>query len=136
MRPYQVLGAEYARRVAETYEIFTYGRFEVAPEKETAFVGAWSEFAAWVSERPGNTAVRLHRDLRNAGRFVSVGQWDNAEAVRAFKSSPDFKERLGGVVRHAKEFEPTDLVTLVKAGGGTVKTLSPPADLEPIHAPT
>jgi len=30
------------------YEIFTYGRFDVAPENEEAFVEAWSEFAAWV----------------------------------------------------------------------------------------
>ena len=36
----------------------------------------------------------------------------------------------------AKEFEPTELVTLVNAEGGTSEALSPPAGLEPIHAPT
>jgi heme-degrading monooxygenase HmoA len=118
------------------YEIFTYGRFEVAPENEEAFVEAWSEFADWISRRPGNQSVRLTRDVRNAGRLVSVGKWDSAEAVRDFKSEPDFKERLGGIVKLAKEFEPTELVTLVKAAGGTTERLAPPADLEPIHAPT
>jgi heme-degrading monooxygenase HmoA len=122
--------------MAQEYEIFTYGRFEVAPESERAFVDAWSQFATWISERPGNRTVRLHRDVRNAGRFVSVGQWDDADAVRAFKSAPEFKDRLGTVVRHATEFEPTELVTVVKVADGTVEMLSPPADLEPIHAPS
>jgi heme-degrading monooxygenase HmoA len=118
------------------YEIFTYGRFEVEPENEDAFVAAWSEFATWISRRPGNLSVRLMRDVRNAGRLVSVGKWDDAEAVRAFKSAPEFKERLGGVVKLAKDFEPTELVTLVKAADGTCERLAPPAELEPIHAPT
>ncbi|HYZ19185.1 MAG TPA: antibiotic biosynthesis monooxygenase family protein [Gaiellaceae bacterium] len=118
------------------YEIFTHGRFEVAPENEEAFVEAWSEFAAWVSQRPGAQTLRLVRDIRNPGRFVSFGQWDDADAVRDWKSSPEFKERIGRVVKQAKQFEPTELVTLVSVMGGTVERLSPPADLEAIHAPT
>ena len=118
------------------YEIFTYGRFEVEPENEEAFIEAWSEFAAWISDHPGNQSVRLTRDVRNSGRLVSVGKWNDAEAVRAFKSAPEFKEQLGRVVKLAKDFEPTELVTLVKAAGGRSERRSPPADLEPIHAPT
>jgi hypothetical protein len=56
--------------------------------------------------------------------------------VRAFKSAPEFKEQLGRIVKLAKDFEPTELVTVVKAEGGTSERLSPPAGLEPIHAPT
>ena len=118
------------------YEIFTYGRFEVEPESEDAFVEAWSEFATWISRRSGNQSVRLMRDVRNTGRLVSVGKWDNAEAVQAFKSTPEFKEQLARVVKLAKDFEPTELVTLVKAADGTSEKLSLPAGLEPIHAPT
>ena len=118
------------------YEIFTYGRFEVEPANEDAFVEAWSNFATWVSQRPGNQSVRLMRDVRNTGTLVSVGKWDDAEAVRAFKSTAEFKEQLGRVVKLAKDFEPTELVTLVKAADGTTERLSPPAGLEPIHAPT
>ena len=58
------------------YEIFTYGRFEVPSENEDAFVAKWSEFAAWVSTQPGAQTLRLARDTRNAGRFMSFGQWD------------------------------------------------------------
>jgi heme-degrading monooxygenase HmoA len=118
------------------YEIFTHGRFEVEPGNEEAFVDAWSEFAAWASARPGAGTLRLVRDVRNAGRFVSFGQWDDADAVRAWKSSAEFKDRIGRVVRQATEFEPTELVTLVRVSGGAVEALSPPAGIEPIHAPT
>jgi heme-degrading monooxygenase HmoA len=118
------------------YEIFTSGRFEVEPGNEEAFIDAWSEFAAWASRRPGAQTLRLFRDVRNTGRFISIGQWDNAEAVQAWKSSPEFKERIARVVKQATEFEPTELVTLAKVSGGNVEALSPPAGLEPIHAPS
>src|SRR5438046_9698243 len=101
------------------YELFTYGRFEVEREDEDAFVDAWSEFATWISRRPGNRSVRLMRDVRNTGRLVSVGSWDDAEAVRAFKSATEFKEQLGSLVRLAMDFEQTDLGTLVRTGGET-----------------
>jgi len=118
------------------YEIFSYGRFEVEPENEEAFLSAWSEFASWASQRQGAGTLRLTRDIRNAGRFISFGRWDEAEAIAGWKSSPEFKQRIGNVVRQAKEFDPTELVVLRKVEGGTVQELSPPSDVEPIHAPT
>ena len=117
------------------YEIFTHGRFEVEPGNEEAFVAAWSEFAAWASEQPGAQTLRLMRDVRNPGRFLAFGQWDDAEAVRGFKSAPEFKERIGRVVAQATAFDPTELVTLAKVADGAVEPLFPP-DLEAIHAPT
>jgi heme-degrading monooxygenase HmoA len=117
------------------YEIFTYGRFEVAPENEQAFIDAWSEFAAWASTKDGSPTIRLARDIRTTGRFVSIGQWENAEAIQAWKSSDEFREKLGSVVRLAAEFEPTELVVSKRVSGGSVETFSPP-DLAPIHAPT
>ena len=117
------------------YEIFTYGRFEVDPANEEAFVAAWSEFAARVSERPANHGIRLVRDVRNPGRFLSLGLWDDANAIAEWKSAAEFKERLRGVVSQAKEFEPTELVVLRKAADGSIETLSPP-EIEAIHAPT
>jgi heme-degrading monooxygenase HmoA len=118
------------------YEIFTMGRFEVEPGNEDAFIAAWSEFASWASQRAGAGTLRLYRDVRNPGRFISLGQWDAAEAVQAWKSSPEFKERIGRVVKETTEFAPTELVTLAKVTGGTVEALTPPAGLEPIHAPS
>jgi heme-degrading monooxygenase HmoA len=118
------------------YEIYTTGRFEVEQGNEDAFVEAWSAFAAWASENAGAGTLRLFRDVRNPGRFVALGEWEDAEAIRAWKSSPEFKERIGRVVRQTKQFEPSELVTLVKVLGGTAEPLSPPEGLEAIHAPT
>jgi heme-degrading monooxygenase HmoA len=118
------------------YEIFTHGTFEVEPGNEEEFIKAWSEFAAWVSNRPGARTLRLVRDVRNAGRFVSVGQWDDADSIRAWKSSAEFKERLGRVVSQATAFEPTEQVTVAKVTAGTVEAFSPPVGIEPIHAPS
>jgi|1185.fasta_scaffold1124525_1 heme-degrading monooxygenase HmoA len=117
-------------------EIFTYGRFEVEPQNEESFFEAWSEMATWASTLPGSHTFRLVRDTRNPGRFISLGQWDDPEAVRAFKSAPEFKERLAGMVKQAKEFEPTELVPLQRAEAGHVETFSSRDDVEPIHAPT
>jgi heme-degrading monooxygenase HmoA len=119
-----------------TYEIYTAGRFQVDPDNESAFVEAWSEFAAWVSQRPGAGTLRLFRDVRHAGRFVALGEWDDADAIQDWKSSAEFKERIGRVVRQAVEFEPTEYVTLAKVADGGIESLSPPEGLEPIHAPS
>ena len=118
------------------YEIWTQGRFEVEPGNEEPFVAAWSEFASWVSERPGAGTLRLQRDVRSPSRFISIGEWDDADSIRAWKNSAEFKERLGRVVRQASSFEPTELVTLAKVARGTVEALSPPEGIEAIHAPT
>jgi heme-degrading monooxygenase HmoA len=116
------------------YEIFTYGRLEVPSENEDAFLEAWSAFAAWTSARPGAKTLRLARDVRNPGRFISFGQWDDADAVREWKSSDEFKQRLGAMVKPASEFEPTELAVVRRAADGSVEALSPP-QLEPIHTP-
>jgi heme-degrading monooxygenase HmoA len=118
------------------HEIFTQGRFEVEQGNEQAFVDAWSEFAAWTSTRPGADTLRLVRDTRNTRRFFSVGRWEDADAIRSWKSAAEFKERLGLVVRQATEFEPTELVTLVRVTDGTVEAVAPPEQIEAIHAPS
>ena len=40
------------------------------------------------------------------------------------------------MVRQAREFEPTELVTLRKVSGGNVEEHAPPAEIEAIHAPS
>ena len=77
------------------YEIFTYGRFEVA-RRTGAFVKTWTEFASWASARPGAGTIRLFRDVRNPGRFVSLGQWDNAEGVQAGRAHPSSRSGSAG----------------------------------------
>jgi hypothetical protein len=40
------------------------------------------------------------------------------------------------VVKQGVDFEPTEQVTMVRAAGGTIQPLSPPEEIEAIHAPS
>lgn len=115
--------------------LYTMGFLDVAPEQEDDFVKAWTEFATWASTQPGAGAIRLTRDARAPGRYVSLGLWNDAEAVRTWKSKPEFKQRLGRMRQLTTSFEPTELFTLVKVEDGTAAAQPLPRDLEPIHAP-
>ena len=113
------------------YEIFTYGRFEVAPENEEAFIEAWSVFAAWASVRPGSPTIRLMRDVRSAGRFVSLGRWEDAEAIQAWKSSDEFRERLERGERPAVE----EYVRLHPQHAGVIRNLLTSLEFMGLSAP-
>ena len=95
--------------------IYTSGTWQLEPRNEEAFVAAWTEFAGWAAGMPGAGTLRLARDLRASGRFVSFGAWDSLEAVRAWKSAPDFRERMAHVLQHVAEFEPSELAVVTSA---------------------
>jgi heme-degrading monooxygenase HmoA len=115
-------------------ELYTQGVWKPSRGKEEAFVEAWATFARWASGMPGAGTLRLVRDVRNWDRFVSLGTWDNADAVRAWKSDPDFRERIARVLQHVDEFEPTELSLVATAEAG-VGTVEPAPRIEPVHAP-
>ena len=98
-------------------EIYSTGTWRPSPGKEEAFVEAWAEFAAWASGRPGAGTLRLTRDTRGGG-YLSFGRWSSVEAVRAWKSAPDFRERLAQVLQHVDDFEPTELEVVATAESG------------------
>jgi heme-degrading monooxygenase HmoA len=93
--------------------IYTTGRWKTNPGKEDAFVKAWTGFAGWACEQPGAGTLRLTRDLRDDRVFVSFGAWGSSDAVRAWKTSPDFRERMARVLQHVDEFEPSELAAVV-----------------------
>jgi heme-degrading monooxygenase HmoA len=90
-------------------DVYTTGSWKPNAGEEGAFVEAWGEFARWASDMPGAGTVRLARDLRDPEQFVSFAAWESIEAVRAWKSSPEFKERMSRVQRHVDKFAPTEL---------------------------
>jgi heme-degrading monooxygenase HmoA len=115
-------------------EIFTTGRWKPNAGKEEAFVEAWAAFAVWASEMPGAGTLRLTRDIQEAQVFLSFGAWESIDAVRTWKSAPDFRERIARVLQHVDEFEPSELtlVATAKAGAASAESSSPP-DFEPVH---
>ena len=100
--------------------VYTTGTWKPNPGSEEAFVEAWSQFAGWASSMPGAGGLRLVRDLGDTGRFVSFGGWDDIDHVRAWKSSPEFRERMARVLQHVDDFQPTELALVATAEGGEV----------------
>jgi heme-degrading monooxygenase HmoA len=103
-------------------ELITTGTWHPKAGAEDAFVAAWMEFAGWASEMPGAGLLRLGRDTRDTGRFVSFGAWESAGAAHDWKASPEFRERMARVQEHVERFEPAelDLVATADAGATTV----------------
>jgi heme-degrading monooxygenase HmoA len=103
-------------------EIYTTGRWKVSADKEDKFVEAWARFATWASEMPGVGELRLTRDRRDDELFVSFGAWASADAVQAWKSAPEFPDRLAHVLEHVDEFEPSELAVVATAKAATGST--------------
>jgi heme-degrading monooxygenase HmoA len=58
---------------------------------------------------PGAGTAVLTRDVRDPERFVSFVAWASLEAVRAWKTSPEFRPRMARVQKHVDKFAPTEL---------------------------
>ena len=106
-----------------TTTVYTSGSWTPNPGSEEAFVDAWQRFAAWASGRPGAGRLLLVRDLRDPQRFVSFGDWESIDEVRAWKTSPEFRERMAQVLQHVDDFHPAELKLVASAAQGA-------ADLE------
>ena len=99
-------------------ETYTTGTWTPNPGAAEAFVDAWSEFAAWASTMPGAGTLRLVQDTGDPGRYVSFGAWDSIEAVRHWKTTSEFRERIARVLQHVAEFHPTELTLVASASDG------------------
>jgi len=100
--------------VAETY---TMGFWTAKPGEEDALIAAWREFAEWMKEtQPSVRELRLARDLKEPEKFISFADWDGIEAIHAWKSSPEFKERIGRVKRHTDDFTAAEAELTVNVG--------------------
>lgn len=104
--------------------VYTTGTWTPNPGREDVFVEAWSEFAAWASSMPGAGRLRLVRDMNQPERFTSFGEWQTVEAVRAWKSSLDFRERMAQVLQHVGNFQPSELELVAEADDGAVTAVT------------
>ena len=97
-------------------ETYTSGTWVVKEGEEAAFVDAWTAFVTWASTMAGSGTFRLVRDLDQPGHFMSFAPWESFDAQQAWKSLPEFPERIGRVRAHCHEFQPStfELVTAVE----------------------
>jgi heme-degrading monooxygenase HmoA len=90
-------------------EVYSSGMWKVKDGEDEAFVAAWTEFASWLSEMPGSGTARLVKDLDNAGQYLSFAPWESLDQMQAWKSNPEFPERMGKVQAHVAEFTPREM---------------------------
>jgi heme-degrading monooxygenase HmoA len=100
---------------------YTSGTWKPSSGSEDAFVEAWKQFASWASSRPGAGRLQLVRDLTDPSRFVSFGAWESIDDVRAWKSSPEFRERMAHVLQHVDDFQPAELGLVAVAEDGSTE---------------
>lgn len=93
-----------------TGDIFTSGTWVVPAGKEDDFVAAWTEFAEWTKANiSGAGWVVLLRDAEQPNRFTSLGPWESAAHIEAWRASDGFRERLGRLEDMAETFDATRL---------------------------
>jgi heme-degrading monooxygenase HmoA len=85
-------------------ETYTMGFWTAKAGEEDALIAAWTEFAEWIKGQPGVHALRLVRVLREPRKFISFADWDGVDEIHAWKSNPEFKERIGRVKQHTDDF--------------------------------
>jgi heme-degrading monooxygenase HmoA len=97
--------------------VFSTGTWRPKEGEEDAFVEAWTEFGQWITTMDGAGGPQLTRDLADPVRYFSFCPWRDADAMTAWRSNPEFSERLGRVRAHVDEFKPADLEQLVAIEG-------------------
>ena len=74
------------------------GQWQVKGGKADEFVDRWTAWITWTSENiPGFRSARLLRAEGDPLRFVSVSDWDDDASLRAWKTSPGFREKIESV---------------------------------------
>jgi heme-degrading monooxygenase HmoA len=98
----------------EMGEVYSSGTWKAKDGEEKEFEEAWTAFAKWLSTMPGAGTARLTKDMDNAGNYMSFAPWESADALHAWKSSPDFREHMGAVQAHVAEFTPHEMELVVE----------------------
>jgi heme-degrading monooxygenase HmoA len=97
---------------------YSSGQWCAKDGEEDDFVREWTEFARWLASFDGAGNPRLTRDANDSGRFVSFAEWASMEAMRAWKSHPQFRERMSRVRQHTTAFQPDELELIVQIEAG------------------
>ena len=91
-------------------EPYDYGIWIVKPGLEEEFVAGWREMAEWTAANaPGAGIGRLFQDEDQPSRFISIGPWDDDDAIAAWRSKLGFQERVGKLRDMLETFTPATL---------------------------
>ena len=89
---------------------YTFGVWIVKPGREDDFVAGWREMAEWTAANaPGAGIGRLLQDEDQPTRFISIGPWDDKEAIAIWRSQLGLQERVGKLREMLETFTPATL---------------------------
>ena len=89
---------------------YTFGVWIVKPGREEDFVAGWRELAEWTAANaPGAGIGRLLQDEDQPTRFISIGPWDDKDAIAASRSQLGFQERIAKLREMLETFTPATL---------------------------
>jgi len=77
--------------------------FEVPPDGDEAFLGAWEQTRRFLLGQPGYLATRLHRSLSPDAdfRFVNIGRYTSPQAFQAAVGQPGFRQAAAAIQHRA-----------------------------------
>jgi heme-degrading monooxygenase HmoA len=88
---------------------YTSGRWLVQEGQQEEFIKRWTDFTQWsLDSVEGAQSFDLIQDSNDRNRFLSFGSWSDSQAVQAWRSSPEFSEKLGRCRELCEEFEARD----------------------------
>jgi len=100
---------------------YTYGVWIVKPGREGDFIAGWRDLAEWTTANaPGAGSVQLFQDEDQPSRFLSLGSWDDKDAIAAWRSQLGFQERVAKLRELLETYTPANLELRVEVEGASV----------------
>ncbi|HEY2937452.1 MAG TPA: antibiotic biosynthesis monooxygenase family protein [Gaiellaceae bacterium] len=90
-------------------EAYSHSSWRVKPGLEDEFVRRWEELADWSALQGLKARAKLLRDTDDPSRFVSFGPWESVGAIRGWRGTPGFHERVARLQEVVEGFEPRTL---------------------------
>ena len=76
-------------------DYYASGNWHVKQGKEKEFVERWTEFLQWTrKDHSALQSATLIQDAEDKNHFVSISEWESADARAAWKQSPEFAQKF------------------------------------------
>lgn len=96
---------------------FASATWTVADGNADAFVKRWTAFLTWTkAEAAGLVGAHLLHDTNDPSHFVSVAQWESAEARQTWRALPAFAEHFAACRALCDDMYASDYVRVVDVG--------------------
>ncbi len=90
----------------KTAQSYSSGEWLVRAGSEADFIQRWTTFIDWtMNNAPGAEFFVLVRSTEDSKKFLSLGRWENQEALEAWRAMPQMQELLGKCRELCEEFE-------------------------------